>query len=194
MKRHWMAKGVLALLAVMAAGGGAIARADDTQKVGDYAFSIGPRAAFMKPKGAEKGSWYGGAQARLGLGESIGLEGSIDHRKNDFPGATRVIVYPVQASLLAYLVPSAPVSPFLLGGGGWYFTRVEGPGGFHDTSYRFGPHAGAGLELALGPSLSLDGSYRYVWLKEIESRDVNALTAEYDDSGYMVTIGLNVKF
>lgn len=192
MKSNRTKKGLLAMLAVITLGGGAIVRADE--EVGGHAFSIGPRATFVKPKDADEGKWYGGVQARFGLGNAVGLEGSIDYRKNDYAGDTEVIVYPVQASLLVYLAPEAPVSPYILGGGGWYHTRINIGDDFHDTSYRFGPHAGGGLEIALGPSLSLDGSYRYVWLKSIATEDDNELTAEYNDSGYMVTAALNIKF
>jgi opacity protein-like surface antigen len=185
-------KMMLGLLAALTLAGAVPARAETA--VGDRGFSIGPRATFVKPKDAEEGSWYGGAQMRFGLGRALGLEGSIDYRKNEYANDVDVIVYPVQASLLAYLAPDAPVSPFLLGGAGWYYTRVEGPNNFDDTDYRFGPHAGAGLEIALGPTVSLDGTYRYVWLKKVEARDENELTAEYNDSGYMVTIGLNFRF
>ncbi|MBK7688403.1 MAG: porin family protein [Elusimicrobia bacterium] len=70
--------------------------------------------------------------------------------------------YPVQASLLAYLVPHSPISPYLLGGTGWYFTRVSGGTAETQTDNRFGLHAGAGLEARLNEFLSVDGSYRYV--------------------------------
>ena len=191
MKRNWTKKGLLAMLAVITLGGGAIVRADD--EVGGHAFSIGPRASYFKPKGADEGTWFGGAQARIGLGNAVGLEGSIDYRKDEYDGDVEVITYPVQASLLVYLAPDAPVSPYILGGGGWYHSRINA-GDYHDTSYRFGPHAGGGLEIAIGPSLSLDGAYRYVWLKAFEAQDENELTAEYNDSGYMVTMALNFKF
>lgn len=182
---------LLGLLAVLTIGG--VVKAED-YTVGGHAFSIGPRATYGKAKDAEEGKWFGGAQLRFGLGKALALEGSIDYRKDEYPLNVDVLTYPVQATLLAYLAPDAPVSPYLLGGGGWYFTKIEGPFGYNDTDYRFGPHAGGGLEVALGPSVSLDGSYRYIWLKNFRSRNDNELEAEYNDSGYMVTVGLNFKF
>jgi opacity protein-like surface antigen len=185
----------LVLAAALLSSGPAFAETGE-YSVGGHSFAIGPRATYVKPKDADKGSWYGGVQARFGLGKPLAIEGSVDYRKNSYPGNVDIISYPVQASLLAYLAPDAMVSPFILGGGGWYYARLEAPNGFHDTHYRFGPHAGAGLEIALGPSVSLDGTYRYVWLKSLraQAQNQNELTAEYNDSGYMVTIGLNAKF
>jgi len=162
--------------------------------VGEKIFSIGPRAAYSTPKDADEGQWAPGAQARLHLSSVFGLEASIDYLKNDFGPLTTVKTYPVQASLLAYIIPNGVVSPFLLGGAGWYYTRVEGPGSFSDTTSRFGLHAGAGLEVMLNKSLSLDGTYRYVWLESLASQDENALHKTYEDSGSLITLALNLLF
>jgi opacity protein-like surface antigen len=166
----------------------------DGSGVGETWFSIGPRATYFKPKDATKGSWYGGAQARLHFTPALAAEGSIDYRKNDYPGDATIKAYPVQATLLAYIFPHSCVSPFLLGGAGWYFTRVQGPGLATKTDNRFGPHAGAGLEVALSRSLSLDGSYRYIWLSDVKSNNKNAITQTYRDSGSMVTMALDFRF
>ena len=162
--------------------------------VGDNAFSIGPRATYSTPKDADKGLWDPGVQARLHLSPALGLEASIDYRKNDFGPLTTIKTYPVQASLLAYLIPGGAVSPFLLGGVGWYYTQVDGPFGYSNTSSRFGLHAGAGLEVMLNKSISLDGTYRYVWLEDVASKDLNALHKTYQDSGSVITIALNLLF
>jgi len=162
--------------------------------VGDSVFSIGPRATYSTPKDSDTGVWDPGVQARLHLLPAIGLEASIDYRKNDFGPFTTIKTYPVQASLLAYLIPGGVVSPFLLGGAGWYYTQVDGPFGYSHTSSRFGLHAGAGLEVMLNKSISLDGTYRYVWLEDVASKDLNALHKNYQDSGSMITLALNLLF
>jgi len=162
--------------------------------VGESVFSIGPRATYSTPKDADKGLWDPGVQARLHLSPALGLEASIDYRKNDFGPLTTIKTYPVQASLLAYLIPGGAVSPFLLGGVGWYYTQVDGPFGYSNTTSRFGLHAGAGLEVMLNKSISLDGTYRYLWLEDVASKDVNALHKNYQDSGSMITIALNLLF
>ncbi len=162
--------------------------------VGDNVFSIGPRATYSTPKDADKGVWDPGVQARLHLSSALGLEASIDYRKNDFGSLTTVKTYPVQASLLAYLMPGGAVSPFLLGGVGWYYTQVDGPFGYSKTTSRFGVHAGAGLEVRLNKALSLDGTYRYIWLEDVASKDLNAVDKTYHDSGSMITIALNLLF
>lgn len=162
--------------------------------VGDRGFAIGPRASYFKPKDAENGSWFAGAQVRLPVSSALGIEGSIDYRKNAFNDGVSVKAYPVQATLRVTLAPHSPFSPFLLGGAGWYFTQVDGPLIEKKTDDRFGLHAGGGLEVMLGRAVSLDGSYRYIWLEDATSRDQNAVEKNYRDRGSMITAALNLMF
>jgi len=157
-------------------------------------FSIGPRATYSKPADADSGTYSGGAQVRFGITPSLKLEGSIDYRRDEFTKYIKIHVYPVQASVMAYLIPNKYINPFLLGGVGWYYTQIEGPLNFSYTSNRFGFHAGAGLEIMLSGTLSLDGSYRKIWVAELSSKDVTAFNKDYKDSGYMITTGLNFLF
>lgn len=153
-------------------------------------FSLGGRALYYDPIDGSD-SWRGGAQARWYLSEIFALEGSMDYRKNDF-GDSEVRTFPLQLSGLIYLLPGKRLSPFLLGGGGWYYTDVEGPGGTEDVQQRFGLHGGGGLQLMLSRNWSVDGSYRWVWLERIRSATPGG--GKFQDEGHMVTIGLNYHF
>ena len=154
--------------------------------------SVGGRATYYDPKDAS-GKWYGGAQVRLYPSRYFAIEGSADYRRNDF-GDTRVHSYPVQVSALIYPLGTTRLAPFILGGGGWYYTTVKGPGGFDDTQNRFGLHAGGGLQFFLNQHWSIDSTYRYIWLEKIESKDQNIVDKKFNDNGHMVTIGLNFHF
>jgi opacity protein-like surface antigen len=154
--------------------------------------SIGGRATYFDPQDAD-GEWYGGAQARLYLGRYFGIEGSADYRRNNFNG-TRTHTYPVQVSALIYPFGSTRLSPFILGGGGWYYTTVTGPGNFDDTQNRFGAHVGGGLQFMINRRFSIDSTYRYIWLERIESKNQNITDKKFQDNGHMVTIGLNFHF
>ena len=158
-------------------------------------FSIGLRTTLVTPKDADEGNWYGGVQARWHMTPGLALEGSIDGRRSSYYGDIVTIkVNPVQLSLLAYLAPGAKWSPFVLGGAGRYYLRVEGPFDYNRTYSRSGLHAGVGLEVKLMDSLSLDGSYRYVWLEKVTYRDLNGAYRTYQDSGSMVTLAANFLF
>lgn len=155
--------------------------------------SVGGRATYFDPKDGES-NWYGGAQLRLYPSRYFAIEGSADYRRTDFNG-TRVHTYPVQVSALIYPLGTTRLAPFLLGGGGWYYTTVKNnQSGFDDTQNRFGLHAGGGLQLFLNNRWSIDGTYRYIWLEKVESRDQNIVNKNFQDSGHMVTIGLNFHF
>jgi len=85
-------------------------------------------------------------------------------------------------------------SPFLLGGGGWYYTTVKGPGNFDDTQNRFGVHAGGGLQFFFNNHVSIDSTYRFIWLEKVQSKDQNIKDKSFDDNGHMITAGLNFHF
>jgi opacity protein-like surface antigen len=160
----------------------------------DKIFSIGPRATYSTPNDADEGRLYTGAQARLLISPNLGLEGSIDFRRNDFSQVTVIKTYPVQVSVLAYLTPDAVWSPFFIGGAGLYYTQVDGAIGSSRIYSRFGLHAGAGLEIMLNEAVTLDGRSRSVWLDRVPATDTNALDKTYEDSGTMITVAVNFLF
>ena len=150
--------------------------------------SIGGRATYVDPKdGSSRG------QVRLHPSRYFAFEGSVDYRRNDI-GDTRVHSYPVMVSALIYPLGTTRLAPFLLGGGGWHYTTVKGPGGFDDTQNRFGAHAGGGLQFFFSKHVSIDSTYRYIWLEKIEARDQNIVDKKFQDNGHMVTVGLNFHF
>mgnify|MGYP001252276240 CR=1 FL=1 len=155
-------------------------------------FSIGGRATYFDPKEGD-GQWFGGAQVRVHPIRFLAVEGSVDYRRNDF-GDTRVHSYPVQGSLMIYPLGLKRISPFILGGGGWYYTTVTGPGNFDDTQQRFGGHVGGGLQVFINRHFSADASYRHIWMEKIQSRDVSLEDKKFDDTGHMITVGLNFHF
>jgi opacity protein-like surface antigen len=180
----------LMLVSLIAAAFALPAFADDGEVDDDF-LSIGPRAAYFDPKedGADS-VWFGGAQLRAHFG-ILALEGSIDYREVD-AGPIDVQTYPVQASLLAYLIENKPVSIYLLGGGGWYFTRIDAPSGFDDqTEDNFGVHAGAGVEAWIADNVSIDADYRYLWVSKIDFDDASLVDRDYDPSGSMITMAVN---
>lgn len=159
-------------------------------------FSIGPRVSLYDPKEAGDSSGMIGAQLRVPMGSTFALEGSIDYRKDKYANDTIVVhTYPVQASLLAYLVPHQIITPYLLGGAGWYFTKVKVDSTNQDnTDHRLGLHAGGGLQVWFLRRLSLDGSYRYVWMDKLTTQDASLGDKEFDDSGHLLTLALNFHY
>ena len=155
-------------------------------------FSVGGRATYYDPKDGQS-RWFGGGQVRLYPFKYLAFEGSADYRRQETEGS-RIHTYPVQVSALIYPLGHTRLAPFLLGGGGWYYTTVKGPGNFDDTQNRFGLHAGGGLQFFFNNRISIDSTYRYIWLEDIRSKDQNIRDKDFNDNGYMITSGLNFHF
>lgn len=190
-RRAW-----LALVACVGLLGAAIpASADYDGPQVRPGFSIGGRAAYYDNNApGSDDPWFGGAQVRWHFNNVLAAEGSIDYRRENFGGGVKAHVYPVQASLLAYLIDKSPVSPFLLGGFGWYYTNIEAPAGQGDSRRnRWGPHAGAGLQFFLNDHWSIDGTWRYTWLNDLDG-PTNVADTDYDGRSWMATAGLNYRF
>jgi opacity protein-like surface antigen len=134
----------------------------------------------------------GGAQMRVRLPLFLGVEGSVDYRRETF-GPTTTHEWPVQVSGLLYMPKIVVVQPFLLGGVGWYNTTVKGPAGFSDTQNRFGPHIGAGAEFNLNADWFLDATYRYVFLNKFHTEDPQGVVQNIRDNGHMITASLNLR-
>ena len=182
--------GILAIVLSSAALAPRVASADDQLHAAQPGVTFGGRGTYFHPNDADHGSWSGGAQLRLHITSVIAVEASADYRQSRFEG-TVVDIYPVQGSLMLYLTPNYPISPYILGGEGWYTTHVRGG----DTTHRYGPHAGAGLEAALNRHWTIDGSYRYLWTQSLTvPTSAHPLGKNFSDNGYMVTAALNYRF
>jgi opacity protein-like surface antigen len=176
------------------------ALADDAFK--DYfdgRFGIGFRANYWNQDDADDATWFAGTAFRWRLSDPIALEASVDGHRDEFEhGDIEVFTIPVQASLLLYPLGNARLSPYGIGGMGWYFTHINYEGALDDldddTDNRFGLHAGGGLDFALTPKITLNGDLRYVWLDKFETDDEDLLDKEFDQSGPMVTMGVTFYF
>ena len=163
-------------------------------------FGIGGRAAWIKPDtdaDAHTLRLFGG-QVRM-LSRRIGLEVSLDRRSETFELLNqKVTETPVQASFLLRL-GGGSVSPFLLGGPGWYRRSVET---LDDPEQRvstteFGWHGGIGLEILAGRHFGLHGDYRYTFLDFDEDDDedegfIGGLVPGH--RGSMWTMGATIYF
>ena len=157
-------------------------------------FSIGAAGGYMRAREADRGTWFGGVQARLRLLGILAAEAAITFHQNRFENNDIIVTqYPVQLSAMLFIIPEGPIRPYILGGVGWYYTRID----FHDglssiddeTDHVFGWHFGAGGELFLGPRVSLNVDVRYIFLEpdtdQVSDRDFNY---------WHIAFGLNFYF
>ena len=154
-------------------------------------FSLGAAVGYLDARGSDRGTWLAGAQARLHFLKYFAAEGSITFHDNRYQnGDVHVTQYPVQVSGMVYPFPDGQFRPYALAGVGWYYTRITYTGALtgigSQTDYTFGEHVGAGLEIRLGPSTSIDAGLRYIWLNP-SSRVVNRNDFDY----WQATAGIN---
>lgn len=131
-------------------------------------FGVGPRVAWVTADSdadLDSVRFFGG-QIRM-ISRRWGLEVSIDRHSESFELLNqKVTETPIQTSLLLRL-GGGKLSPFLLGGPGWYRRKVEvleGPGDPDVQSTEFGWHAGGGLEILAGRHVGIHGDYRFTFL------------------------------
>ena len=144
-----------------------------------------------------------GGHIRARLSPRTAVELSVDLRTTTNEALTeRIRQYPVQASLLLYPLRTA-FSPYLLGGGGWYTTRLEtlvdDEAISTQSNREFGWHGGFGAELRLGSHAGAHADYRYTHLAYGDDDDdggdegaLGKLMPSY--RGSMWTAGLTIYF
>jgi opacity protein-like surface antigen len=131
---------------------------------------VGARIAMVKvdARADDDSTRFTGGFLRLS-GNKTAIEVSFDYRSTE-DLLEQISYMPIQASLLYYPV-RVRLSPYLLGGVGWYAENVKrfaAPGDedpvAEDTTRRFGSHFGLGAELRLHRRFALTGDYRYTFL------------------------------
>lgn len=156
---------------------------------GAGSFGLGIRGGWYKSQDADEGKVYGGLQARWKIFPALALEGLVDyHPEQTFPNDRKITSYPVLVSALFYLIPGAPVSPYLLGGVGWYYSKVEDRQGSNWTN-DFGAHLGGGLDIPLTSHVVFNADIRYFFLN-FNDQKVKDLQA----NGYIASAGLTFYF
>lgn len=139
-----------------------------------------------------------GGQVRL-VSTRFGIEVSLDRKTESSELLnTEITESPIQASLLMRL-GGGRISPFLLGGPGWYRRSVE-PLDESDvkvTTTEFGWHAGIGLEIFASRRFGLHGDYRYTFLdfdddEEEDEGFIGGLLPGH--RGSMWTLGATIYF
>lgn len=137
-----------------------------------------------------------GLAARYRGSEALGVEVAYGYFSDDFTPDTERVTQPLSASVQLFAFPWTRVSPYLSGGATWTarsyddsFSNGLTQESFQTKDLQFGPHAGVGLELAVGEksSLSLEGRYTH-FVTHDEDDDIST------PGNLQGLIGVNVYF
>ncbi|HSE41426.1 MAG TPA: outer membrane beta-barrel protein [Acidobacteriota bacterium] len=131
---------------------------------------------------------FWGGHARLRVVKFLAGEFSVQYREDNFGfanGNIELDTVPVQLSGIVYPLAMIPVTPYFLGGIGWYRLTATITGDL-DLPFVFGegsititenaPHVGAGLEVFIGDHFSIGGDVRWVFL----DFDTELINYKYD--------------
>lgn len=156
-------------------------------------FSLGASGGYLRVKDADDGTWFGGVQARLRAGH-FAAEASIQFHQDKYEDGDVVVTqYPVQLTAFLYIIPEGPIRPYILGGVGWYYTRIDYRDELNfiddDTDRSFGWHFGAGAELFLSSHVSVNADVRYIFIDPDTDQVVDA-----DFNYWQISFGLNFLF
>jgi outer membrane autotransporter protein len=97
---------------------------------------------------------------------------------------------------MLYLIKLPKVGLYVLGGGTYSSIKVTGSNVVTGevTEKRWSAHAGAGVDINLSKSISLNGDLRYVFLNaDSVDEALGAAVADYNGDFWAGTIGLNFK-
>jgi outer membrane protein W len=161
----------------------------------DSSFSLGPVAGLIFAKDADRGTWFGGVQARLHFAKFFAVEAAITFHQNHYENGDVVVTqYPLQLTAFLYIIPEGPIRPYILGGVGWYYTRIDYKDSFavvnnDQTESQFGEHFGAGVEIMLGAHSSLNADVRYIFINATNDNVFNG-----DFNYWQLTLGVNFYF
>jgi hypothetical protein len=168
-------------------------------------FGVGGRMTLVRgdvDSDADAARFFGGL-LKFPISTRSAIEVSLDRRSESNEALTeRVVETPLQGTLLLHLSRSR-LSPYLLGGVGWYARRVEeltaGDVTASETSRRFGYHGGIGGELRLGRRAGVHVDYRYTFLNfggDDDEDEDEGLLGRFKPSfeGSMWTAGLTLYF
>jgi len=138
-----------------------------------------------------------GVFTRFDIPGPLNLEVSADYRRETLlDGDIEAMVIPLRVSALLNFLPG--LSPYLVAGAGAEYVDLDFRNelaGFSDESdLVFEVHAGAGIEIGLGPA-SLGADLRYCRATAISGDELNAaLGHDYDPSGWTASLTLGFSF
>lgn len=165
-----------------------------------FGLDLGIHGGAVGTDGGNGSTFVGGAQARFHLIWLLAIEGRAsvytDSVDSKTLGSIDVKNVPFQVSAMVYPIKLPKFGLYLLGGGTYSSLTVSGSSVTNGdvTQHKWSAHAGAGVDISLGKSISLNGDVRYVFLNaDTVDEALGAAAADYNGDFWAATVGLNFK-
>ena len=152
--------------------------------------AVGAHLGYYRIRDADEGTELVGAHVRWSPLPCLALEASVDAAEADVAdGAGELSLVPVQLTALLKPFSGLAFTPYALGGVGWTFAEIDLGDGDEDEA-DFSAHAGAGVEVGLGPLL-FHADLRWVFFDP----DLDAPTLSDEDfDAWQAAVGASVRF
>jgi hypothetical protein len=126
---------------------------------------VGARAGYMRISEADDGAFLGGLFFRTDWRQVVFIDGSVYYHSEEVARDVDLELIPIQLSAMLFLLGRDGVlNPFVLGGGGLYWTRTTASGDDSDSEFDFGWHLGFGADYNLSDRMFIESEFRYMWL------------------------------
>jgi len=154
---------------------------------------FGARFGYQRLAGGDNGAMVGGGFFRWDWHRIVMLEAAVLYHVEEVSPAVDLELWPLQFSGLIYpLRRDYALSPYILGGGGLYITRVVEKDVSSESNFDFGWHLGFGIDFALSDRVFLETDFRYLWLDSSGSDQTAAEVLSNFDS-WMATVGIGFR-
>jgi len=154
---------------------------------------FGVRGGYMRIPDAEDGSILGGAFFRVDWHEVVFIDTSIYYHNEELSDDLDLELIPIQVSGMLFLLGrQGALSPFILAGGGVYWTRTTRTGKSSESEFDIGWHLGLGLDVAISERMFIETDFRYMWL-DVDTEGGTFADAAADFNHWIAGVGLGFR-
>ncbi len=126
---------------------------------------VGVRGGYMRMSEADDGAFLGGLFFRTDWRGVVFVDGSLYYHSKEVARDVDLELIPIQLSAMLFLLGrDNTLNPFVLGGGGLYWTRTTITGKDTKSEFDFGWHLGLGADYNLSDRMFIETEFRYIWL------------------------------
>jgi opacity protein-like surface antigen len=177
-RRVWAAVALVGLLAGMASAGEA---------------DFGLRGGYMRFPDAEDGALLGSLFFRTDWREVVYIDASVYYHTEEVATDLDLEFIPIQLSAMLFLLGrQGAISPFVLAGGGVYWSRTTPAGHESNSEFDIGWHLGLGCDIALSDRMFIETDFRYIWL-DVDSEGETFADSLADFNHWMAGVGLGFR-
>lgn len=154
---------------------------------------VGLRGGYMRMSEADDGAFLGGLFFRTDWREVVFIDGSLYYHSEEVSRGVDMELIPIQLSAMLFLLGrDNMINPFVLGGGGLYWTRTTVSGDDTDSEFDFGWHLGLGADYNLSERMFIEGEFRYIWL-DTETEDQTFGSALKNFNHWIGSVGIGFR-